>query len=152
MKYIYIIIGVVISFAFSSCKDEKAEALEQLMTEIRTDFEAERDSQCLVGIDSLRARFPKAIKERKEALELYQKASLRIAQRDLAATDIALEEAKVRFNEMQQDVNAHKAAGIATAKELTDLTCQRMHRDSLQVHFDMLCAKIKYIHKRQKQL
>ena len=39
----------------------------------------------------------------------------------------------------------------ATAEELTALTRKRMLRDSLQTQFDVLCAKIKYIHKRQKQ-
>lgn len=150
--YIYIIIGVTFITFFVSCKDEKADALEKLMTEIRDDFKAERDSDCLVAIDSLRTRFPKAVNERKEALVLYQKASLRIAERDLAKTDLALEEAKSKFNNMQQSVNAHKESGVATAQELTDLTLQRMNRDSLQVRFDVLCAKIKYIHKRQKQI
>ena len=138
--------------AFASCKDEKKEALELLITEIRNDYAAERDSACLIAIDTLRSRYPKAIAERKEALAIYQKASLRIAQRDLARTDSALEAAKMQFCQMEKSVAEHKAEGNATASELTALTCQRMHRDSLQVHFDMLCAKIKYIHKRQKQL
>lgn len=149
-KYIYII-GVAMLALFSSCKDNEKEALEQLMTEIRNDYAEERDSACLIAIDTLRARYPQAVAERKEALVLYQKASLRIAQRDLEQTDKDLEAAKIKFAEMEQTVNAHKAEGIATADELTALTMQRMHRDSLQVHFDVLCAQIKYIHKRQKQ-
>lgn len=136
----------------ASCKDEEKEALAALMTEIRDDYAQERDSDCLVAIDTLRARYPQAVAERKEALAIFQNASLRIAQRDLARTDSALEVAKARYAEMQRTVGAHKAEGNATAAELTAMTMQRMHRDSLQVHFDMLCAKIKYIHKRQKQL
>lgn len=137
---------------FTACKDEEKASLEALMTQIRADYDAERDSDCLIGIDTLRNKYPKAIAERKEALGIYQKAQLRIAQKDLARTDSALEVEKVRFVEMEKAVNAHKAAGVATATELTGLTRQRMLRDSLQVQFDVLCAKIKYIHKRQKQL
>ena len=44
-----------------------------------------------------------------------------------------------------------KAQGEATAEELTSLTLQRIRRDSLQTRFDVLCAQIRYIHKRQEQ-
>ena len=110
-----------------------------------------RDSACLAAIDTLRAKFPKAIAERKEALKLYQEASLRIAQKQLAYVDSALEAEKHIFRTMEKSVAAHKEKGIATAEELTALTRKRMLRDSLQTQFDVLCAKIKYIHKRQKQ-
>lgn len=134
-----------------SCRNASQKEAEQLMQEIRADYDSGNDSACLAAIDTLRARCPKAVAERKEALGYYQKASLRIAQTTLARTDSALEVAKAQYQHMQQEVNAHKAAGNATANELTALTLMRMHRDSLQTQFDVLCAQIKYIHKRQKQ-
>lgn len=145
-----IIIGLAMTVV--SCKDSAKKEAEQLMQEIRADYDNGNDSACLAAIDTLRARCPKAVAERKEALGYYQKASLRIAQTTLARTDSALEVAKAQYQHMQQEVNAHKAAGNATAGELTALTMMRMHRDSLQTQFDVLCAQIKYIHKRQKQL
>ena len=125
--------------------------LKALVTEMRESYAEGRDSACLAAIDTLRAKFPKAIAERKEALKLYQEASLRIAQKQLAYVDSALEAEKHIFRTMEKSVAAHKEAGIATAEELTALTRKRMLRDSLQTQFDVLCAKIKYIHKRQKQ-
>ena len=118
---------------------------------MRESYAEGRDSACLAAIDTLRAKFPKAIAERKEALKLYQEASLRIAQKQLAYVDSALEAEKHIFRTMEKSVAAHKEKGIATAEELTALTRKRMLRDSLQTQFDVLCAKIKYIHKRQKQ-
>lgn len=147
-----ILFGLLLCLVVTSCKDKEKEALAELMTQIRADYDAGRDSACLVGIDTLRSKYPTAIAERKEALALFQKASLRISQTDLARTDSALEAEKARFAQMERTINAHKAAGNATATELTALTRQRMLRDSLQVRFDVLCAQIKYIHKRQKQL
>lgn len=138
--------------ALVSCEDKGDAALKTLMDEIRADYAEGRDSACLVAIDTLRARYPKAAAERREALGLYQKASLRIAQQTLARVDSALDVENHRYETMQREVDQHKAAGTATANELTALTLQRMHRDSLRTQFEVLCAKIKYIHKRQKQL
>ena len=52
---------------------------------------------------------------------------------------------------MLHEAEAAHAAGTATAAQLTRVTQMRMHRDSLQVQFDVLCAKVKYIKKRQMQ-
>ena len=50
------------------------------------------------------------------------------------------------------EVEKHKQQLCATADELTLLTKTRVRRDSLQTRFDVLCAKIRYIHKKQKEL
>ena len=39
----------------------------------------------------------------------------------------------------------------ATAEELQMLNETKVRLDSLKVRFDMQCAKIKYIHKKQKE-
>lgn len=133
------------------CTDKTKEGAAQLMEEIRSDYEAGNDSACLIAIDTLRSRYPKAIAERKEALEYFQKASLRLVQNDLERTDKLLEQEKARYTRMQSEVDAHKAALNATAEELTALTVQRMLRDSLQTRYDVLCQEIRFIHKRQKE-
>ena len=152
MKYITIIMLLILGLSSCETQEQKdKKALLLLMTQIRDDYDEGRDSSCLANIDTLRSRYPKAVKERKECLTLFQKASLRKAQKELEAVDKALLDESARYEKMKQDVEAKKAAGIATAEELTALTRKRMHRDSLQTKFDVLCAEIKYIHKRQKQ-
>ncbi len=147
-----IIALIVISGLLVCCKDNKEHEILELMTEIRTSFTNGNDSACLAQIDTLRSRFPKAIKERREALILYQDASLRQSQKALARVDSLLEIEKERFAELEKFVMERKAQGEATAEELTSLTLQRIHRDSLQTQFDVLCSKIRYIRKRQEQI
>lgn len=147
----HLIIYIALAATLAGCAEKQDKELQTLVTEMRKSYAEGRDSACLVAIDTLRAKFPKAINERKEALKLYQSASLRIAQKQLAYVDSALEAEKRIFRDMEKSVAAHKSAGTATAQELTALTRKRMLRDSLQTQFDVLCAKIKYIHKRQKQ-
>ncbi len=148
---LHLIIYIVLAATLAGCAEQQDRELKALVTEMRESYAEGRDSACLAAIDTLRAKFPKAIAERKEALKLYQEASLRIAQKQLAYVDSALEAEKYIFRTMEKTVAAHKEKGIATAEELTALTRKRMLRDSLQTQFDVLCAKIKYIHKRQKQ-
>lgn len=148
---LHLIIYIALAATLAGCAEKQDRELKTLVTEMRESYAEGRDSACLAAIDTLRAKFPKAIAERKEALKLYQEASLRIAQKQLAYVDSALEAEKHIFQTMEKSVAAHKEAGIATAEELTALTRKRMLRDSLQTQFDVLCAKIKYIHKRQKQ-
>ena len=148
---LHLIIYIALAATLAGCAEKQDRELQALVTEMRESYAEGRDSACLAAIDTLRAKFPKAIAERKEALKLYQEASLRIAQKQLAYVDSALEAEKHIFQTMEKSVAAHKEAGIATAEELTALTRKRMLRDSLQTQFDVLCAKIKYIHKRQKQ-
>ncbi len=140
-----------LAFCVLSCADKDTDAAESLMTEIRSDFDAGRDSACLAGIDTLRARYPKAIEQRKEALELYQKASERIAQKDLEKTNQLLDEANAIYEKQKQVVETHKASLTASPEELTALTLMRMKRDSLQTRFEVLCGQIRFIHKKQKE-
>lgn len=147
-----IIALIVVSGLLICCKDSQEHEILELMTEIRASFKNGNDSACLAQIDTLRSRFPKAIKERREALILYQDASLRQSQKALARVDSLLEIEKERFTELEKFVMERKAQGEATAEELTSLTLQRIHRDSLQTQFDVLCSKIRYIRKRQEQI
>lgn len=146
------LIIIVISFLAAACAGGGEKGASDLLGEIRQAYAEERDSECLVLIDTLRSRFPKAVAERKAALAIYQAASLRGSQRDLALTDSALQAVAAAYAVQKQAIEAHHAAGIATPEELTALTRLRLRRDSLQTRFDVLCAQIKYIHKRQKQL
>jgi len=149
-KTLFLLLTVV---ALAACggsnRHSEAEALLQKATEATEQGNYRR---ALLLIDSLRHAYPDAVDARKQALRLHQEASLKEAQADLATTDSALQAVKQEYERQQRTVDAHKQAGNATAEELTKLTRTRMLRDSLQVRFDVGCAKIKYIHKRQKEL
>lgn len=121
------------------------------MNEIRNDYEAGNDSACLIAIDTLRAKYPTAIAERKEALEYFQKASERMSQKELERTDKLLAAANEQYAAMERTVSQHKASLNATAQELTGLTMLRMRRDSLQARYEVLCQQIRFIHKKQKE-
>lgn len=51
---------------------------------------------------------------------------------------------------MKEEVAKRHNELRATAEELETVTLMRIKVDSLQTQFDVQCAKIKYIHKRQK--
>ena len=90
------------------------------------------------------------IEARKAALKHKQDSSLQAAQQELAIVDSTLEAVKAEYELKKQEVEAHKAALQATEEELTALTLLRMHRDSLQVQWNALGAKIKYIRTKSK--
>jgi hypothetical protein len=52
---------------------------------------------------------------------------------------------------MKREAQTAHDAGTATAEQLRAVTHMRMHRDSLKTRFDVLCAKIKYIRRRQSE-
>ena len=134
----------------TSC--EKNPEAKQLLKEIQADYEAGNYQRVIYCIDSMRHNYPDAIEERREALKVHQEASLKMAQANLAEVDSALQSAIRQFDEMKPQVEAHRKACTATQEELQQFNELRAHRDSLQGVFNLECAKIKYIHKRQKEL
>ena len=134
----------------TSC--EKNPEAKQLLKEIQADYEAGNYQRVIYSIDSMRHNYPDAIEERREALKLHQEASLKMAQANLAEVDSALQAAIRQFDEMKPQVEAHRKACTATKEELQQFNELRAYRDSLQGVFNLECAKIKYIHKRQKEL
>ena len=92
------------------------------------------------------------IEQRREALKHKQDSSLEAAQRELALVDSTLEAVKAEFERKKTVVEAHRAALKATKQELTELTQLRVKRDSLQMQWNMLGAKIKYIRVKMKEL
>ncbi|MGN0280753.1 MAG: hypothetical protein ACI4B3_00440 [Prevotella sp.] len=107
--------------------------------------------KALAKIDSLRKVFPNAIETRKKALTLYQSIALKQAQEDLAHTDSLLQAVTHDYNYQKTKVDKDREMLRATAEELQMLNETKVRLDSLKVRFDMQCAKIKYIHKKQKE-
>lgn len=147
------IISLLLSCALlTACGDKNGEKEANAMLEQATAlFQNGQYADAIATIDSLRREYSKAIETRKKALTLYQEASLKQAQEDLAITDSLLLAAKAEYEQKKVAVEKSKANLTATAEELTDLTLTKMRMDSLQVRFDTECEKIKYIHKKQKE-
>ena len=86
------------------------------------------------------------IEQRKEALQKKQDSTLHATQAELALTDSALEVAKMNHDRLQQQLQT----GTHSPSELQQLgrqiTQARLLRDSLQVQYNVLCGKIRYIH------
>lgn len=135
----------------ASCGDSDRQKAEEMLKQAGYDYEHGRYDMALATIDSLRKTYHDIVDVRREALVLYQNISLKKAQEDLEETDRQLQEFNATYEMVRETVEKKKAALQATAEELQTLTLMRIKRDSLQARFDMQCAKIKYIHKRQKE-
>ncbi|MBO4827353.1 MAG: hypothetical protein J5506_08995 [Prevotella sp.] len=136
----------------ASCHtDDTNQKAEEMLQTAQQQFDNKQYDAALATIDSLRKQFPKAIDARKKALKLHQDAELKRAEEELALTDSTLQATKRTYEAQKRQAEQAHANGTATAGQLTNVTRLRMKRDSLQVQFDMQCAKIKYIHKKQKE-
>lgn len=123
---------------------------EELLKQATFDYEHGRYEMAFAAIDSLRKIYPNAIEVRRKALALYQNISLKQAQEELEHTDHLLQEARADYEFVKEEVAKRHNELRATAEELETVTLMRIKVDSLQTQFDVQCAKIKYIHKRQK--
>lgn len=142
-------IGIAVLMA--ACGDGQQKAAEQMLERAIQLFEQQQYDRALIVIDSLRKDYPTAIDIRKQALTLQQNVELKWSQEELAVLDSTLEAVKRDYEQQKRQVDEAKAELRATAEELTNLTKTRVRRDSLQTRFDALCAKIRYIHKKQKE-
>ena len=150
-RFSYIMAMVLCLLLSVACKDNRQQQAEQLLLQAGELFEAGRYQEALSTIDSLRKVYPNAIDTRKAALKLYQEIELKKTQEELALTDSLLQLVNHDFNYQSLKVEKDKAALRATAEELTMLTRTRMKRDSLRTQCEVLGAKIRYIHKKQKE-
>ncbi len=129
-------------------KNDEAKAL---LEKARKEYKEGRYDEAINTIERLRNEHPKAIEERKEALKLFQDASLKQAQQDLSRTDSLLELAKQRYDVLQHELLTGQWLKSDVNKKQEEMTEARRQRDSLQVRFDTQCAKIRYIHRKQKE-
>lgn len=152
MRKATIIITLLAAIVLAACQDNKQQAAEQMLEKANQLFTEQKYDRALIVIDSLRQVYPGAIDTRKRALRLQQDIELKRSQEELAIVDSALQAVRHDYEYQRQKVEKDKAALRATPDELTMLTKTRVRRDSLQTRFDVLCAKIRYIHKKQKEL
>ena len=76
-----------------ACQPTDEQRAQPLMTQIEQLYAAGRYQAVLDSITQLRLQHPRAVKARQRALVLWQEASLRLAQQDIARTDSALQAA-----------------------------------------------------------
>lgn len=150
MKRIIIISAAVIMAACGNGNDEA----RQLLDEARMALDEHRYGDVLAKIDTLRNRYPRAVEERKAALPLWQKAELLRTQEDLAVVDSALLATEHELQQTRQEVEAASRGSDHEAWRQLNRRANmlQMRRDSLKNRFDVACAKIKYIHKKQKEI
>ena len=145
-------ICIAAALTMTSCSGNDAQkAAEDMLEQAEKYFSEGRYDRAKIAIDSLRKVYPGAVETRKKALKLFQDISLKEAQEDLALTDSIMQKVGLDYKYIKEKVEKDKAELRATAEELELLTRTKMKYDSLKVRFDMQCAKIKYIHKKQKE-
>lgn len=146
------ILWIMLTVMLVACGGNTQKEAEELLTQANKQFEQKAYDKALTSLDSLRKVYPGAVDTRKKALKLRQSIELKRSQEELALVDSMLQAVSHDYRYQQQKVEKDKQELRATAEELTMLTRTRMRRDSLQTRFDVLCAKIRYIHKKQKEL
>lgn len=121
---------------FTACAKTDDEKAQDLLAQIDQLYAKGKYKETLDSITVLRDRFPMAIESRRKALVVWQKASLAMAQKDVANTDIRLQEVARQI------------------EETTDRLTRNMllvKRDSLQARYEAMCGVVRMIHARQKQ-
>lgn len=114
-------------------EDEKAAAS---LAKIDSLYAKGKYSEALDSITSLRAHYPAAINARKHALKVWQDASLKMAQTDVAKTDILLQETE---SLLQTETDRYRRNMLG------------VRRDSLKARYEAMCGVVRMIHMRQKQ-
>ena len=126
----------LVALALASCAKTDDDMAQEMLTRINSLYESGNYRATLDSITVLRDRYPAAIEVRKAALVLWQNASLKMAQADVAQTDVLL----------QQTI-----AKIASTTDRYERNLLGVRRDSLQARYDAMCGVVKMIRMRQKQ-
>ncbi len=132
-KYMWLILCTLLICSCTPSEDEKA---ARLLSQIKTLYKDGCYNEALDSIMALRMQFPKAIESRKEALRIWQNASLKQAQADIAQTDSALQTV---LRSIPMESNLYKA------------NMMRVECDSLKARYEAMCGVVRMIRMRQKQ-
>lgn len=132
-QWAYLLLIATVMTACNQSEDQQASAL---LERIQSLYEQGNYAETLDSIQSLRTQFPQAIECRKQALAIWQEASLKMAQQDVLLTDSALQATLLQIDE---------------AKTLLEANRLRQKRDSLRARYDAMCGVVRMIHMRQGQ-
>lgn len=133
MRHICALLLVLALVGCTKTDDDKA---APLLARIQQLYENGKYRETLDSIESLRSKYPMAIEARKEALRIWQDASLNMAQNDVARTDVLLQETIQQMNAATDHLTANRL---------------RLRRDSLQARYEAMCGVVKMIRARQKK-
>ena len=120
----------------SACSQSEEDKAKPLLAKIDSLYKSGNYRATLDSIVQLREHYPQAIEARKTALRLWQNASLKLAQADVARTDIKLQE---------------MTEALKTETNLYRRNMMTVKRDSLQARYEAMCGVVRMIHLRQKQ-
>lgn len=125
----------MVGTALVACAPTEDEKAQPTLDNIEKLYAEGKYAATLDSITSLRERFPMAVEARKKALKIWQDASLKMAQKDVA-DNIKLQEA-IRMVENETDRLKRALLGAK--------------RDSLQARYEAMCGVVRMIRMRQKQ-
>ena len=126
----------VAAMLLASCAQTDEDKAKPLLNKIDSLYHNGNYRATLASITLLRNKYPQAIEARKKALDVWQDASLKMAQADVAKTDVQLQ----KVNEMlKQELKPY------------DRNMLLVKRDSLQARYEAMCGVVRMIHARQKQ-
>lgn len=131
----YIIISAVAILVIMGCGQKRTGKADDLYEKIENLYQCGNYQATLDSIKVLRAKYPKAIELRKRSLAIWQEASIKMAQQDIAKTDSALQAVVAEMN---------------AAKDIASRNRLRLRRDSLQVRYDTQCAVVRAVRMRQQ--
>ena len=132
-KYVFIMLVLFIAVA---CNQSQCNRAAQMLEDIDTYYNEGDYKRALDSISALRVKYPSAIEERKKALVIWQKASLKQAEQEIVKTDSALQNIPNR---------------IASAETLLQKNRLGLTRDSLRARYDAMCSVVRMIKIRMKQ-
>ena len=130
-----IMMTAAVLLLLAGCGKTEGDKARQMLQDIVSLYEKGECQSALDSIKVLRDSFPEAIEERRKALKIWQDASLKQAQEDIAVTDSALQ-AVTRLMQSANDIATRNKLGMV--------------RDSLQVRYETLCGMVRVIRKRQE--
>lgn len=136
MKAMVFFLMAVAAVTLLSCGPTESDKAAELVAQIEQLYADGKYQTVLDSITSLRQRYPKEVEARRRVLPIWQDASLRIAQADIARTDSALQAT---------------IAEMEAAKTIRERNFIGIRRDSLQVRYDVLVGTVRVIHRRQQE-
>lgn len=136
MKTKVFFLTAVAAVTLLSCGPTESDNAAALVAQIEQLYADGKYQTVLDSITSLRQRYPKEVEARRRVLPIWQDASLRIAQADIARTDSALQAT---------------IAEMEAAKTIRERNFIGIRRDSLQVRYDVLVGTVRVIHRRQQE-
>lgn len=136
MKAKVFFLTAVAAVTLLSCGPTESDNAAALVAQIEQLYAEGKYQTVLDSITSLRQRYPKEVEARRRVLPIWQDASLRIAQADIARTDSALQAT---------------IAEMEAAKTIRERNFIGIRRDSLQVRYDVLVGTVRVIHRRQQE-